>query len=123
MKRAFAYLILILAAFFLQNNMFAASHLILTVPNIMLILVFSFGFMRGSFDGMCIGFVCGLLLDLFFSETIGFSALIYTLLGYGIGLLGQLYGFRRYAAFSVPDQRPVLPYRHFHFCLCDQRPV
>lgn len=91
MKRACAYLILILAAFFLQNNIFAASPLILTIPNIMLILVFSFGFIRGSFDGMCIGFACGLLLDLFFGETIGFSALIYTLLGYGIGVLGQLY--------------------------------
>ena len=91
MKRAFAYLLLILAAFFLQNNIFAASQLILTVPNIMLILVFSFGFIRGSVDGMCIGFVCGLLLDIFFSETLGFSALIYTLLGYGIGLLGRLY--------------------------------
>ena len=76
MKRAFAYLLLILAAFFLQNNIFAASHLILTVPNIMLILVFSFGFIRGSVDGMCIGFVCGLLLDIFFSETLGFSALM-----------------------------------------------
>ena len=55
MKRIFAYFLLILAAFFLQNNVFAASPLILTVPNIMLILVFSFGFIRGSVDGMCIG--------------------------------------------------------------------
>ncbi len=91
MKRVISYLLLILAVFFLQNNIFAASSLILTVPNIMLILVFSFGFMRGSTDGMCIGFACGLLLDIFFSQTIGFSALIYTLLGYAIGLLGQLY--------------------------------
>lgn len=91
MKRIFSYLLLILAVFFLQNNIFAASHLIVTVPNIMLILVFSFGFMRGSIDGMGIGFACGLLLDIFFSETLGFSALIYTLLGYGIGLLGRLY--------------------------------
>ncbi len=91
MKRALAYFVLILSVFFLQNNIFAASPLILTVPNLMLILVFSFGFIRGSVDGMCIGFACGLLLDVFFSETIGFSALIYTLLGYGIGLLGRFY--------------------------------
>lgn len=91
MRRALGYLLLILGAFFLQNNVFAASSLILTVPNIMLILVFSFGFIRGSSEGMTIGFFCGLLADVFFSETLGFSALIYTVLGYGIGLLGQLY--------------------------------
>lgn len=91
MRRPIAYGLLILGAFFLQNNIFAASNLILTVPNIMLILVFAFGFIRGSREGMLIGFACGLLADVFFSETLGFSALIYTVLGYGIGLLGRLY--------------------------------
>ncbi len=91
MKRTAAYLLLILGAFFLQNNVFAASSLIHTVPNIMLILVFSFGFIRGSTEGMLIGFGCGLLADVFFNDILGFSALIYTVLGYGIGLLGRLY--------------------------------
>lgn len=91
MKRVLSYAVLILAAFFLQNNVFAAVPLIVTVPNILLILVFAFGFLRGSTEGMLIGFCCGLLSDVFFSETLGFSALIYTMLGYGIGLLGRLY--------------------------------
>lgn len=91
MRRALAYGILILGVFLVQNNIFAASSLVLTVPNLLLILVFSFGFMRGSFEGMLIGFVCGLLTDLFFGSTIGLSALIFAVLGYGIGLLGQVY--------------------------------
>ena len=91
MKRAAAYLILILTVFLVQNNIFAASSLILTVPNLLMILVFSFGFMRGSIEGMLIGFVCGLLSDLFFGTTIGFSALLYAVLGYGMGFLGQMY--------------------------------
>ena len=91
MKRTVSYILLILAFFLIQNNIFAASSLIVTVPNLLLILVFSFGFIRGSLEGMLIGFVCGLLNDLFFGSVIGFSALLYTVLGYGMGLLGNLY--------------------------------
>ncbi|MBQ4425381.1 MAG: rod shape-determining protein MreD [Lachnospiraceae bacterium] len=91
MKRIIAYVLIILAAFFLQNNVFAASSLISTVPNILMIVVFSFGFIRGSTEGMLIGFFCGLLSDLFFSNVIGFSALLYSVLGYLMGLLGRLY--------------------------------
>lgn len=91
MKRLIAYLVLILAAFLIQNNVFAASSLIVTVPNLLMILVFSFGFIRGSFEGMLIGFFCGLLNDIFFGSTIGFTALMYAVLGYGMGLLGNLY--------------------------------
>ena len=86
MKRAVSYILLILVFFLVQNNIFAASPLIVTVPNLLLILVFSFGFMRGSLEGMLIGFACGLLSDVFFGSTIGFSALMYSILGYGIGL-------------------------------------
>ena len=89
MKRFLCCVLLILAAFFLQNNVFSASPLILTTPNVLLILVFSFGFLRGSTEGMLIGFACGLLSDIFFSNTLGTSALVYTLLGYVIGLLGR----------------------------------
>ena len=91
MKRFLCYLLLMVAAFFLQNNVFAASTLIMTVPNILLILVFSFGVIRGSVDGMLLGFGCGLLTDVFFAGVLGASALIYTVLGYLIGLLGRYY--------------------------------
>jgi len=91
MKRIFSYVLLVLMTFLVQNNFFAASNLIDTVPNLLLILVFSFGFLRGSTTGMLIGFACGLLSDVFFGSTIGFSALIYSVLGYGIGLMGRLY--------------------------------
>lgn len=91
MKRALFYAGLILAAFMLQNNLFAASALIHTVPNILLIITFSFGFIRGKMDGMLLGFFSGLLSDLFFGTSIGYYALIYMLIGYGNGLLGQAF--------------------------------
>ena len=91
MRRFIFYVVMVLAAFMLQNNLFAASPLISTVPNVMLIVTFSFGFIRGTTDGMLLGFFCGLLTDLFFGTTIGFYALIYTVIGYLNGLLGQVY--------------------------------
>lgn len=91
MKRILFYAGLILTAFMLQNNLFAASRLIHTVPNMLLIITFSFGFIRGKMDGMLVGFFSGLLLDLFFGKNIGYYALIYMLIGYGNGLLGQVF--------------------------------
>lgn len=91
MKRVLFYTGVILAGFMLQNNLFAASNLIDTVPNILLIITFAFGFIRGTVDGMLAGFFSGLLADLFFGTSIGFYALIYMLIGYGNGLLGQVF--------------------------------
>ena len=91
MKRAIMYAVLILLAFMLQNNMFAAVSWIDCTPNVLLIITFCFGFIHGRGSGMAIGFVSGLLLDFFFGNIIGFYALIYMVIGYGNGMLGQLF--------------------------------
>ena len=91
MKRVLFYAGVILAGFMLQNNLFAASNLIDTVPNILLIITFAFGFIRGTVDGMLIGFFSGLLLDLFFGTSIGFYALIYMLIGYSNGFFQRVF--------------------------------
>ena len=90
-KRVLFYLALIVAAFMVQNNVFAVFTLIDTVPNLLLIVTFTFGFLRGKGDGMFIGFLCGLLVDSFFGEILGFHALAYMAIGYGNGLLGQVF--------------------------------
>lgn len=90
-KRILFYVVTIVASFMMQNNLFAASNLIDTVPNLLLIVTFTFGFLRGKADGMLIGFLSGLLLDSFFGETLGFYALVYMVIGYGNGLLGQVF--------------------------------
>ena len=73
----------ILAGFMLQNNLFAASNLIDTVPNILLIITFAFGFIRGTVDGMLVGFFSGLLADLFgqvfYTEFINMPVILCTL--------------------------------------------
>ena len=91
MKRALTYAVLILLAFMIQNNAFAAVKWLDCTPNVLLIITFCFGFIHGRTSGMAIGFVSGLLLDFFFGSTIGFYALIYMAIGYANGVLGQLF--------------------------------
>ncbi|MBQ7247915.1 MAG: rod shape-determining protein MreD [Lachnospiraceae bacterium] len=90
-RRILMYIILILGAFMLQNNFFAAVHWIDITPNLLLIVTFEFGFLRGSMHGMIIGFFCGLLSDFFFGTNVGYYALIYTLIGYANGSVGTLF--------------------------------
>lgn len=52
------------------------------VPNFLIVLIASFGFMRGEKEGLVIGFVCGLLCDIFFGDMIGFHALVMMYIGY-----------------------------------------
>ena len=47
--------------------------------------------MRGSREGMLVGFVSGLLADIQFGDMIGFYALIYLLVGFINGLFQRLY--------------------------------
>ncbi|MBR6270737.1 MAG: rod shape-determining protein MreD [Lachnospiraceae bacterium] len=91
MKRIIAYILLILAAFMLQNNFFAAIKWIDCTPNLLLIITFMFGLIRGKLDGMLIGFASGLLTDFFFGARIGYYALIYMAIGYGNGIIGGLF--------------------------------
>ncbi len=67
MKRFWIYVGLILGAYLLQNNIFAVSPLISATPNLLLILTFSIGFIRGKTEGMLVGLFCGLLMDMGYS--------------------------------------------------------
>ena len=52
----------------------------------MIIIVSSFGFMRGRREGMWIGFFCGLLIDIFCGFYLGVYALLYMYIGFVNGL-------------------------------------
>lgn len=91
MKTFLLYAATILAAFLLQNNVFATIPLIEAVPNLLLIVTFSFGFIRGQKSGALTGFFCGLLMDVCYGQIIGYYALIYTLIGYMNGSLAKMF--------------------------------
>lgn len=56
---------MILACFILQSTVFQAFAIGSIVPNLLLILTVSFGFMRGKKTGLWIGFFSGILMDTF----------------------------------------------------------
>ena len=74
--------IIIAICFLLQTTLFQALSFASISPNLLIIVVSSFGFMRGKKEGMYIGFACGLLLDIFGSGILGFYALLHMYIGY-----------------------------------------
>ncbi len=86
MRRIICIALLIIICFVLQTTFFQALSFAGIAPNLMMILVSSFGFMRGKKEGMIIGIFCGLIIDIFCGFYIGIYALIYMYIGYINGL-------------------------------------
>ncbi|MBQ9606059.1 MAG: rod shape-determining protein MreD [Lachnospiraceae bacterium] len=84
MKRLVETLAIILC-FLLQSTIFQHIAFAGIVPNLMIIITSIFGFMEGRSDGMVVGFICGLLTDIFYGSVLGLNALIYLLIGYANG--------------------------------------
>ena len=90
-KRFLITAVIIIAAYLLQCTVFSSLELAGIKPNLLIIVTASFGFMRGSREGVLVGFVYGLLADIQFGDMIGFYALIYLLVGYINGMFQRLY--------------------------------
>lgn len=91
MKRAIITAILILICFLLQCTVFCSLAFGGIVPNLLIVLTASFGFMRGEKSGLVIGFFCGLLVDIFFASVIGYYALLYMYIGYMNGKFSAIF--------------------------------
>ncbi|MDR2042908.1 MAG: rod shape-determining protein MreD [Clostridium sp.] len=83
--------VLILLGFLLQSTVFRSLAFAGIVPNLLIILTASFGFMRGEKEGLLIGFFCGLLQDIFFGDMLGFYALILMYTGYLNGKFSRIF--------------------------------
>ena len=81
---------MIIIGYLLQTTLFKAISLAGIVPNILLIITSSFGFMRGRNEGMIIGFTAGLLIDIFFGSILGFYAFVYMFIGFLNGFLSDV---------------------------------
>lgn len=91
MRRKVSVFIIIAICFLLQTTLFQALSFASISPNLLIIVVSSFGFMRGKKEGMYIGFACGLLLDIFGSGILGFYALLYMYIGYINGYFRKMF--------------------------------
>ena len=91
MKRKSITALIILVCFLLESTIFHKITFATISPNLMIIITSSFGFMRGKKEGMTVGFICGLLIDLFWGDLLGFHMLIYTVIGYLNGVFERLF--------------------------------
>ena len=81
----------ILFCFILQCSVFGNIAFAGIIPNLLIILTSSFGFMRGEKEGLLIGFFCGLLNDVFFGNFLGFYALLLMYIGYLNGKFSRIF--------------------------------
>ncbi|MCR5430363.1 MAG: rod shape-determining protein MreD [Eubacterium sp.] len=82
---------IVLAAFIIQSTLSKVNSDIVATPNLMLIVVCIFGFMRGSNYGSVIGLCCGLLVDFSYGDIIGLYAFLYMICGFFSGTLKRLF--------------------------------
>lgn len=91
MKRKITAALLVLACFVLQTSVFPHFAFNGIVPNLLVVLTASYGFMRGKKSGLLTGFFSGFLLDIFYGDALGFYALIYMWIGYLNGNLRKVF--------------------------------
>lgn len=82
MARKIVLFLIISICFVLQTTTFQTLSFANIAPNLMIIIVSSFGLMRGRKEGMYVGFICGLLVDIFCGFYLGVYALLYMYVGY-----------------------------------------
>ena len=90
-RRKIVLFLLLLVCFIVQGTFLKVIAIGSISPNLILIFVVSFGFMRGKREGMFVGFFCGLLIDIFYGSMIGFYALIYMYIGFCNGFLYKIF--------------------------------
>ena len=86
-----SHILILFFAFLLQTTIIPSIPFLNSSPNLLLIIVFTYGLIYGEEVGIITGFVCGLLFDLYFDESFGVYILIYSLLGYLNGILYNFY--------------------------------
>ena len=91
MRRKIAVFLIIVVCYLLQSSVFQTISFASITPNLMIVIVSAFGFMRGKKEGLWIGFFCGLILDIFTGSVIGFYALLYMFIGYVNGFFRKLF--------------------------------
>ncbi len=78
----------VVLALALQSTILVKATLLGVIPQLTLVVVASFAFLEGERVGIVVGFAAGLLQDLLLPQAIiGLTALVYTLVGFGVGYL------------------------------------
>lgn len=78
--------IMFVGALLLQTTLLARIRVFGVMPDFMLLLAVAGGITAGATRGATLGFASGMLIDLFLPTPLGLSALVFTLVGYGVGV-------------------------------------
>jgi rod shape-determining protein MreD len=78
--------IMMIGALLLQTTVLAQLRFWGVMPDFMLLVAVAAGITAGPTRGAAIGFASGMLIDLFLPTPLGLSALVFTLVGYGVGV-------------------------------------
>lgn len=77
--------VMLLAALLLQTTVLARIRFFGVMPDFMLLVAVAGGITAGPTRGAVLGFASGMTIDLFLPTPMGLSALVFTLVGYGVG--------------------------------------
>ena len=83
-------IVLAVSCFMLQSNFTRIIPILTAAPNLLLIVTFSVGFLKGRMWGMLTGLGCGLLLDSFSGGVLGYYTLIFIYIGYFNGIFTRV---------------------------------
>jgi rod shape-determining protein MreD len=78
--------IMLLAALLLQTTVLVRMRIFGVMPDFMLLVAVAAGITAGPVRGATLGFVSGMVIDMFLPTPLGLSALVFTLVGYGVGV-------------------------------------
>lgn len=81
--------VLLIIIHILEATLFQFIRIGGIVPNLMISIIVSFALLRGSKEGLLLGIEAGLLYDLSFGLNIGFTVILYGLIGALCGLFNQ----------------------------------
>ena len=84
-------IITVVFMFLIQITWFKGLEIASVSPNLLIIIVAAIGVLRGSREGMVIGFFAGILVDIYFAGILGFYALMYMFIGYIIGMFKRIF--------------------------------
>lgn len=91
MKRKIGEFVLVIVLLACQCTLGKAISLAGIAPNFLILAPVVFGYLNGKNEGIYTGFLAGLMYDLFSSEIIGFSALVFLYIGFLAGCFYQQY--------------------------------
>jgi rod shape-determining protein MreD len=81
--------LVVVAAVLLQVAALARIRPMGVVPDLMVLVAIGAGMIGGPERGAVVGFAAGLAFDLFLETPLALSALVFSITGYAVGLIGQ----------------------------------